>query len=134
MSCTFCYNHPTLMQGLNLIVCCEGADALLEEGLLCLAEEGGADAHALLGGAHGVEGEDGDAVVHEGAGELKACHAWIADGEVEAVGKGRTHVVVIDEVEAVLQEHLFHEFGAATVFTDVVEEAVGAVAGCLHEG
>jgi len=122
------------MQGLNLIVCCEGADALLEEGLLCLAEEGGADAHALLGGAHGVEGEDGDAVVHEGTGELKACHAWIADGEVEAVGKGRAHVVVIDEVEAVLQEHFFHEFGAASVFPDIVEEAVGAVAGCLHEG
>ena len=108
------------MQGLLA----EVLDALPEQLLLLLAEEGCADAHALLGAAHRVEGEDGDAVVHEGACELQAGHAGVAYGEVEAVGKGSSHVVVIDELEAVGKEYVFHVLGAAAVFLDIVEEVV----------
>lgn len=116
------------------MACSKRSDALTEEFFLFLLEEGGADADALFVGAHGVEREDCDAVVHEFAGELEVVHARILHGEVEAVGKRCAHVVVIDEVEAVGQQYVLHEAGAATVLLDVVEEVVAAVACCLHKG
>ena len=48
----------------------ELGDALGEEGFLFAAEEGGADADALLGGTHRVEGIHCYAIGHELAREL----------------------------------------------------------------
>ena len=85
------------------VVPSEGFDALLEQVAETVGEKGGADAHALLRRAHGVERIDGYAVVHQLASELEVVHARILHGEIEAVGKGRTEVVVIHEVKAIGQ-------------------------------
>ena len=104
-----------------------------EQRLLFPAEEGGADSHALLCGAHRVEREHGDARDHQLARQLQVVHAGILHGEVEAVGQRCAHIVVIDQIEAVGQEHVLHELGSASVLLHVVEEAVLSAHGSLHQ-
>lgn len=60
-------------------------DALDKEWLLLAAEEGGADANALLGRAHRVEWVHSNAVGHELAGQLKIVHAGILDSKIETI-------------------------------------------------
>lgn len=111
----------------------EHLDAFAEHVAEIVGEEGGADADALLGGAHGVERTYGDAVVHQLTGEFKVIHTRILHGEVETVGEGSAHVVVIHEIEAVGEQDILHELRTSAVLAHVVEEVVCAVAGSLHE-
>ena len=107
--------------------------ALAEQVVLPVGEEGCADAHALLRGAHGVERIDGYAVIHQLTGELEVCHAGVLHREIESVGKRRTHVVVVNEIEAVGEKDILHELCAAAVFPYVGKEIVGTVAGGFHQ-
>ena len=54
-------------------------------------------------------------------------------GEVEAVCQWGAHIVVIDEVEAVGKQHLFHELGASAILLHIVKEVIASFAGSLHE-
>lgn len=63
---------------------------------------------------------------------MSAGHVGVSDGEVEAVGDGFSHVVGVDEVEAVVEEYVFYGFGASAVFVCGFEEVVFAV-GCGGE-
>ena len=125
------YGHVVQLTG---VVCPERLDALLEQRLEVVCKERGADANALLGGTHGVERIDGNAVVHQLAGKLQVVHARILYGEIEAVGKRCAHVVVIDEVEAVGEQHFLHELRAPAILPHIVEETIRTVAGCFHQG
>ena len=115
------------------LIAMEYLDALAEHFAEIIREEGGADAHSLLGASHRVEGIDGYAVVHQGTGELKVVHAGILHGEIETVGEGSAHVVVIHEIETVGEEHVLHVLRPPAVFLHIVEEVVGSAACCLHK-
>ena len=111
----------------------EGFDTLLEYRLLLLREERGADAHALFQRTHRVEWEHGDAVVHQLAGQLEVAHAWVLHGEVETVSQWGTKVIVIDEIEAVGQEHVLHVLGSAAILPHICQEVVLSVASSFHQ-
>ena len=111
----------------------EYLDALAEHVAEIVREEGGADADSLLGGAHRVERIDGYAVVHQGTGELKVVHAGILHCEVETIGNGSAHVVVIHEIEPVGEEHVLHILRPPAVFLYVVEEVICSAACRLHK-
>ena len=107
--------------------------ALAEDGAEIVREEGGADAHSLLGASHRVEGIDRNTVVHQGTGELEVVHAGILHGEIETVGEGSAHVVVINEIEPVGEQYVLHIFRPSSVFTYVVEEVICSATCRLHE-
>ena len=75
--------------------------ALAEDGAEIVGEEGGAEWHSLLGACHRVEGIDRNTIVHQGTGEREVVHAGILHGEIETIGEGSTHIVVINEIEPV---------------------------------
>ena len=108
--------------------------ALFEKRFLLWLEEGCADTNSLFVGAHGVEWEYSNAVVHEFASELKVIHAWILNCEVEAIGKWCAHIVVIYEVETVGKKHVFHELGTPAILFDIIKEVILALACCFHKG
>ena len=87
----------------------------------------------MLGGTHGVERIYGDAVVHQFAREFQVVHSRILHREVETVGKWCSEVVVIDKIETVGEQHVFHKLRAPSVLLHVVEESVRTIARRLHQ-
>ena len=85
-------------------------------------------------GAGDVEGDGGDAVADEFVEEVDAVEAGVAEGEVEAVADVLAHVLVVDDVEAVVGEEFLHDAGLLAVFPDVLDEVEGAVVGALEHG
>ena len=124
----------TFWGGLAGIVLGEDLHAGVEEGVLVVLDEGGADAEAFLFGAAGDEADGGDTVVHQFVGELAGGHAGIADGEVEAVGDGLVEVFVVDYIEAVTAEDLLEFLGSFAVDADLLAEIVFSLVGGLEHG
>ena len=96
-------------------------------------EERSADTDTLLSRAHSVKRINGDAIVHEFLGKSEVGHSRILNGEVEAIGKRSTHIVVIHEIEAVCEKHVLHELSPATILLNIVEEVIATVASSLHK-
>ncbi len=130
----YCFAIIYAVFGHGSVIGTEGGDAVGKEGVVLGLEEGGADAYALLVAAHGVERIDRDAVVHQLARQLEVGHAGILHREVEAVGQGFAHVVVVDQVEAIVGQHLLHESGTSAILAHLGDEVEAAVACCLHHG
>ena len=89
----------------------------------------GADAQSFLMRTGGNQANGTYTIVHQFAGQLSACHAWITDGKVEAIGNGLIAILVIDYIEAVLAEDLLQFLGTFAINLYIVAETVFAVAG-----
>ena len=83
--------------------------------------------------ACGDETDGRNAVVHQFASQLAAGHAWIADGEVEAVGNGLVEVFVVNNIEIMTAENLFQFMCSFTIDLDIVAETILAIAGCTEQ-
>ena len=84
------------------MVLVEGLEAGLEVGELVALHQGHTGADALLVGARDVEGDGADAVADKLVEQVDTLVAGIAEGEVEAVADVLAHILVVDDVEAVV--------------------------------
>ena len=109
-------------------------EADLEVGELVALHQGHAGADALLVAARNVEGDGADAVADELVEQVDATETGIAEGEVESVADVLAHILVIDNVEAVVGEEFLHDVGLLAVLPDVLHEVEGAVVGALQHG
>ncbi len=112
----------------------EGLEASLEVGELVALHQGDAGTDALLVGARDVEGDGTDAVADELVEQGDTFVAGVAEGEVETVTNILTHILVVDDIEAVVGEEFLHDAGLLAVLTDVLDEVEGAVVGALEHG
>ena len=113
----------------------EGLEASLEVGELVAEYQSHTGADALLVAARNVEGDGADTVADEFVEQIDAIESGIAEGEVEAVTDVLAHILVVDDIEAVVGEHLLHDTGLLAIFLDILDEVEGAVVGALkHSG
>ena len=108
-------------------------DSFCKQLFLLAAEEGRADADALLRGTHRVEREDSNSVGHQLARQLQVVHARVLHGEVKAVGQRSAHIVVIHEIEAVGKQHVLHELSPSAILLNIVEEVITTITSSLHK-
>ena len=108
-------------------------DSFFKQWFLFSAEERSADTYSLLVRSHRVEWEYSDTVVHQLACELQVVHTRVLHSEVESVCQRRSEVIIVNEIEAVRKQHVFHELGSAPVFTYIVKEIIRSVTCRFHQ-
>lgn len=112
----------------------EERDTLSEQRFLCWLEERSADAYTLLMTTHSIERIDSHTIIHQFASEFKVGHARILHREIEAIGQRFSLIIVIDEIEAIVEEDLFEDTGTSAILTDLSDKVIATITSGFHPG
>lgn len=104
---------------LHGIVLRKDSHTLLEGSILLVADEGRADAEALLFATSSDKADGRDTIVHQLMGQLATRHARIADREVESVGNRLVEILVIDDIEVMTRENLLQLVSTVAIDLDL---------------
>ena len=63
---------------------------------------------------------------------MQVSHAGILNREIESIGQRFAHIVVVDEIETIREEHLLEEGSTTTVFLHLIDEIETSVACSIH--
>ena len=118
----------------NRVVFVEGLEASLEVGELVAENQGHTGTDTLLVRARDVESNGADAVADKLVEQVDSVETGIAEGEIETVADVLAHILVVDDIEAVVGEEFLHDAGLLAVLLDVLDEVEGAVVGALEHG